>query len=319
MSKSREASVKQRPQLTRGGDINYAVHPRGSAWIGRLPHMRQSAYQRWNGLEKVYSRQSFVKVYRSNASRDSMANSVQRHAYYLERGHGHEDGHIEPGWDSRQEGLSISDTVREWTDQGDHLFWRMVISPEDWDRLDLQQHTRDVMAQMEKDLDTGLEWVAIQHDNTDREHVHVILRAVRDDGTDLSMPQEYRLHGISQVSAELVEQELGKRSQQEYLAARENQIERTAWTELDRAIQRHENNDGQVDYGFVEALSDRSRPAVEQEIHRLAFLEGMGLARWDGGLKWTVSDEHYSQLHTMQRELDPMRRMSREHGQEREL
>ena len=74
---------------------------------------------------------------------------------------------------------------RQWCGSGSaatRLMWSLIISPEDAERLDLRQHARDFVAGMEQDLGTQLEWVAIDHHNTDDEHIHLLIRGVRDDG-----------------------------------------------------------------------------------------------------------------------------------------
>ena len=71
----------------------------------------------------------------------------------------------------------------EW-ERGDALMWSLIVSPEDAARMDLRRHVRDLVAGMERDLGTRLEWVAIDHHNTDNAHVHLLIRGVRDDGRD---------------------------------------------------------------------------------------------------------------------------------------
>jgi hypothetical protein len=51
--------------------------------------------------------------------------------------------------------------------EGDRHSFRFIVAPEDGDRLsDLRGFTRDVMSQMETDLGTKLDWVAVDHYNT---------------------------------------------------------------------------------------------------------------------------------------------------------
>ena len=63
--------------------------------------------------------------------------------------------------------------------------FKLIISPEFGERLDLQGHTRALMAQMARDLGTTLEWVAASHYNTRHPHVHVALRGIDGRGNDL--------------------------------------------------------------------------------------------------------------------------------------
>jgi len=41
------------------------------------------------------------------------------------------------------------------------------------------------MAQAERDLGTKLDWIGVDHWNTDNPHVHVLVRGKADDGRDL--------------------------------------------------------------------------------------------------------------------------------------
>ena len=74
--------------------------------------------------------------------------------------------------------------------------WKLIVSPEFGERLDLDRLTRDLMNRMEKDLGTKLEWVAITHFNTEHPHVHVALRGIRDDKSALDLSRDYVRHGI---------------------------------------------------------------------------------------------------------------------------
>jgi type IV secretory pathway VirD2 relaxase len=43
------------------------------------------------------------------------------------------------------------------------------------------------MKQMEADLGTRLDWIAVDHHNTGRPHTHIIVRGVTDDGKTLNI------------------------------------------------------------------------------------------------------------------------------------
>jgi type IV secretory pathway VirD2 relaxase len=61
---------------------------------------------------------------------------------------------------------------------------------------DLKAFTRDLAAQMESDLGTRLDWVAIGHWNTDNPHVHLLVRGVAENGSDLVISRDYISHGL---------------------------------------------------------------------------------------------------------------------------
>jgi type IV secretory pathway VirD2 relaxase len=69
---------------------------------------------------------------------------------------------------------------------------------------DLKAFTRDVAKQMETDLGTRLDWVAVDHWNTDSPHVHLLVRGVGDEGADLVISRDYISRGLRSRAEELV-------------------------------------------------------------------------------------------------------------------
>jgi type IV secretory pathway VirD2 relaxase len=113
----------------------------------------------------------------------------------------------------------------------------LIISPEDAAELsDLRSFTRDLMADAERVLDTKLDWVAIDHWNTDNPHVHLLIRGRADDGKDLVISRAYISQGFRDRAAERVTFELRPRSELEIRSALEREVEAERWTSLDRAL-----------------------------------------------------------------------------------
>lgn len=76
--------------------------------------------------------------------------------------------------------------------QDDRHHFRFTVSPEDAGELtDIKAFTRDLARQMEADLGTRLDWVAVDHWNTDNPHVHLLVRGVDDAGADLVISRDY--------------------------------------------------------------------------------------------------------------------------------
>jgi len=172
--------------------------------------------------------------------------------------------------------------------QDDRHHFRFIISPEDGTELgDLKAFTRELMQDVEKDLGTKLDWVAVDHWNTDNPHVHVLIRGRADDGQDLVISREYISRGFRDRAAERVTMELGPRSEQEIRTALEKEVEAERWTSLDRALR-----DISDECGGVADL--RPAPNAEDpELHRLllgraAKLERLGLADPVGPACWTL-------------------------------
>ena len=132
--------------------------------------------------------------------------------------------------------------------QDDRHHFRFIVSPEDAvDLTDLKGFTRELVGQMERDLDTRLDWVAVDHWNTRQPHVHVIMRGVADDGRDLVISRDYIKEGMRARAQDLVTQELGLRSDLDVRRSLERQVEVERWTQLDRQLVLDAGRHGVID------------------------------------------------------------------------
>jgi type IV secretory pathway VirD2 relaxase len=319
----------RKPRLLRGDEVEFRLR-RHAAWLQRLGKYRtpsrRSRPKLFTGPERVYGRKSMIKAsyvrnYRGSRFR---AGLMKAHARYLERD-GHEGNHKEFGFDQASDRVDIAQTARNWELAKDKIHWRLILSPEDHERVNLTEHARAVMAQMEKDLDTELRWVAIVHRNTPHQHVHIFLRGVRLEERDqngkckpLTMEPEYVARGIRAISEQLIEKELGPRSEREYLKARGHGIEAIRWTELDRTIERKAEH-GVIDYSHADwVTSERTRARINQEMERLAFLQGYGLATSLGDRRWELRADWKPYLQEKQRQGDVIKNRARIRAQARE-
>ena len=152
---------------------------------------------------------------------------------------------------------------------------------------DLHTFTRELMADAERDLGTKLDWVAVDHWNTDNPHIHVLVRGRAGDGEDLVISRDYISQGFRSRAAERVTLELGPRSEQEIRNALEKEVEAERWTSLDRSL-RDISDEG----GGVADLRPGS-VGEDSELRRLmlgraAKLERLGLAEHVGSARWTL-------------------------------
>lgn len=172
--------------------------------------------------------------------------------------------------------------------EDDRHHFRFIISPEDGAELgDLKTFTRELMLDVENDLGTKLDWLAVDHWNTDNPHIHVLIRGRAGDGKDLVISREYISRGFRDRAAERVTLELGPRSEQEIRTALEREVESERWTSLDRALR-----DISDECGGVADL--RPGPNAEHPelrsllLGRAAKLERLGLADPVGPACWTL-------------------------------
>ncbi|MHC1481509.1 DUF3363 domain-containing protein [Frateuria aurantia] len=199
-----------------------------------------------------------------------------------------------------------------------HQF-RFIVSPEDAEQLDdLRTYTRHLMARMEADLGTRLEWVAVDHWNTDNPHTHVVLRGKDDTGQDLIISRDYIAEGMRRRASELATEWLGPRTELEMQQAMLREVEQERWTGLDRTLQREAGDDGLVHIErFAEPRLQRQRQML---IGRLQRLQRMDLATEQQPGAWTVHVEAEPTLRAMGERGDIIRTMQRAmSGKQREL
>ncbi|KAK0339591.1 hypothetical protein LTR94_033896, partial [Friedmanniomyces endolithicus] len=121
--------------------------------------------------------------------------------------------------------------------EGDRHQFRFIVAPEDGAQYDdLAPLVRRLMTRMEGDLGTRLDWIAVDHFNTGHPHSHILLRGVDDEGKDLVIARDYISQGLRERAAELVDLDLGPRSDREIRASRRAEISQARWTSIDRTL-----------------------------------------------------------------------------------
>ena len=209
-------------------------------------------------------------------------------------------------------------TAFEARGREDRHQFRFIVSPEDAEQLDdLRTYTRHLMARIEADLGTRLDWVAVDHWNTDNPHTHVVLRGKDDTGKDLVISRDYISVGMRHRAAELATEWLGPSTELEIQRAMQREVDQERWTGLDRTLQR-EAKDGLV---LPKTLSDpRLQRQRKMLIGRLQRLQHMGLATEQQPGVWAVHPKAEPTLRAMGERGDIIRTMQRAmSGKQREL
>jgi len=211
---------------------------------------------------------------------------LSKHVAYLKR-----DGVTRDGADARMFDAASDDAdtkaFAERCEEDRHHF-RFTVSPEDAGQLaDLRALTRELMKDAERDLGTGLDWVAVEHWNTDNPHVHVLVRGRADDGQDLVVSRDYISKGFRARAAERVTLEIGPRSEHEIRAGLENEVGAERWTSLDRSLRDISDEGG----GIADLRPGGA--SEDPELRRLmlgraAKLERLGLAEQVGSAQWAL-------------------------------
>src|SRR5215472_16435649 len=137
-----------------------------------------------------------------------------------------------------REAIDVVRGLERWQSSGDHRIWKVILSPEFGERIDLQQLTRALAERIGADLGTNLEWVAVPHYNTEHPHVHMAIRGMKSDGQPLHFDRDYIRHGIREMAEDLCTRQLGYRTGLDAAHAERREISEARFTSLDRLILR---------------------------------------------------------------------------------
>jgi len=214
---------------------------------------------------------------------------LSAHLSYLKREGVTRDGEMARMFDAGTD--RADDAAFAERSQDDRHHFRFIVSPEDaGDMTDLKAFTRDLAIQMEVDLGTKLDWVAVDHWNTDNPHVHLLVRGVDQDGKDLVISRDYISRGMRSRAEELAAIELGPKPAHEVRSALEREVSAERWTRLDMEIRIVADETGYID------LRPEPHDAGDTEMRRLMIgrlqkLERMGLATSVDPGEWMVGLE----------------------------
>jgi type IV secretory pathway VirD2 relaxase len=194
--------------------------------------------------------------------------------------------------------------------EGDRHHFRFIVSPDDATEMsDLKSFTRDLASQMEKDLDTKLDWAGVAHWNTEHPHIHLIVRGVRDDGENLVIARDYIKQGMRDRTRDLITQELGQRNDQDIRRELERQMASERWTKLDRHLMGDVSKDGFIDLAPHPGQQPDAFQALK--VGRLRKLEGWGLADEIGAGQWVIADKAEATLRALSERGDIIKRIHR--------
>ncbi len=163
------------------------------------------------------------------------AKAVDAHLRYLQR-----DGVTRDGEKGRlysaERDVEDGHAFLERGGEDRHQFRFIVSAEESVELADLRETTRNLMKQMEADLGTRLDWVAVDHHNTGHPHTHIVVRGITDDGKTLNIAGDYIAHGVRERASEIVTLELGRQTEQEVARSLEREVDAERFTRLDRML-----------------------------------------------------------------------------------
>ncbi len=287
-----------------GGDVSRAAGQTGGR-RSRLGRGQRASIQA-NRLVSSRSRGAVVKarVVRHTAFSSLLAT----HLDYLRRDGVTRDGEKARLFGSREGEVDGRAFAGRCADDRHHF--RFVVSPDDAVEMsDLRSFTRDLVGQMERDLHSRLDWVAVDHWNTGHPHVHLIVRGMRDDGQDLVISRDYIKEGMRDRARDFITQELGPRTDLDIRRTLEKQVKAERWTQLDRQIGRDADRAGVINLAPQSGLQPDAFHAFK--LGRLRALEILGIAEQVGPSQWCVAPQAEAVLREMGERGDIIKRMHR--------
>ena len=247
-------------------------------------------------------------------ARNTVRGQWRAHGRYVERESAAGNGSA-VGFDGAGAGIDVAGRLESWQAARDQRLWKIIVSPEFGERLDLTRLTRDLMKKVEQDIGIPLEWVAVSHFNTEHPHVHVALRGVGVERRPIHLNRDYIKQGIREVAEDLCTRQLGHRSDLDAAEAERREVRQQRFTSLDRIISRSAlpSTDHSSSHFIVTAGPPRQgestflRSRRQNIAARLAVLEHMGLAQETGPNTWNVRSDFEAVLQAMQRTADRQR------------
>jgi len=229
---------------------------------------------------------------------------AKAHLRYVER-----DGTTREGGRGELYGADSDKIDRSaWLEQAkaDRHQLRFIVSAEDGaDYDDLKPLTRRLMARMEEDLGTRLDWVAVDHHNTGHPHTHIIVRGKDERGNDLIIARDYISHGLRERACELVDLDLGPRTDDSIEQRLRAEVGQERLTGIDRALIR-DAEDNLLASIKADGVYDQAI-----RIGRLKTLERLGLAAQVGAAHWRLAPDLADTLRRMGERGDIIRTMQR--------
>lgn len=190
---------------------------------------------------------------------------------------------------------------------GDRHQFRFIVAPEDGAQFDdLKPLMRRLMQQAERDLGTRLDWVAVDHFNTGYPHSHIVVRGKDHKAKDLIIAKEYMTHGFRMRATELVNLDLGPRSDLEIAAVQTREMTQERFTGIDRVLLREAGESLRLHPGHSDPVQQALR------MGRLQSLERLSLACRNKDGSWTLDRKLERSLRRMGERHDIIKTMNRE-------
>ena len=292
----------------------YNAHGRGAKLLQTLQRGWKFDSAPAQGVRRVNVMVRYVKAKRSQRP------SRYAQLRYLQRDGVNRDGKSGKLYSHGRDGPQTARNFLERSAGDPHQF-HIILEAEDGVALgDLEGFTRALLDEMERDLETRLDWVAVDHHNTAHPHTHLVIRGITDTGRALYIAGDYIAYGIRQRASEILTRTLGLKGEQN--VEHQLEVESERFTELDRNLIARIGNDDRIDLRSSADIGPHQARQRCRLLERLRKLEGLGLAEEPEAGRWTLAAELDATLKALGERGDIIKTIHQtlsEHGLQRSM
>lgn len=188
----------------------------------------------------------------------------------------------------------FGDDIEEYKEHAVAKHFKFIISPEN-QNVDLTILTKSFIKQFNELFDLDVRYLAVQHNNTGHKHVHLVINGVDKNGKTINkIPKNFIKHTMHDILARNCTIQVGKRSMADIARYKNQNIQRTRITPIDKRIKMQMTENKNMLYPYKITTIN---PEI---VKRLEFLENLQLAKKLRNTYFLKSD-WYESLKTMGR------------------
>lgn len=256
----------------------------------------------------IFRRRVMIKVHLAKPSKTVGRAGFSIHLKYLQREGVEKNG--SGGELYSADGVNVDERKFIARSEKDRHQFRFIVSAEDSHALkDLKPTIRQLMRQVEHDVGSKLDWVAVDHFNTDHPHTHIVMRGKDKSGCDLVIARDYLTQGMRIRAEDIIIKELGLRSDHEIFATKRLEVTKDRFTSLDRDIENHVR-DGSIKKLFEGPLRIKFEASFLQQ--RLEYLQSQDLANFSNG-EWQLKPAWQDVMKARGKRGDIIRSLANQH------
>lgn len=274
-----------RPRLTARVEYERTPLPAPGSRAERRDRMR--VFNRPSGLAGVrrfvatpqgWPRSVFLKL-GAFGSGPRAARNLTHHLWYISREGVGSDGQAARLFDQTREDLDRQAFIARCREDPRH--YRLILEPgEETPLADIRAFGRRFMAELEQERGVRLEWLAADHHDTGRPHLHIVLRQRSADGRRVSLGGPGTANRLRLKACELATEELGRLTEQ----VRPELARTRSFTPADQVMLDHAVRNRLE----IARVPDHWRATV---LRRLAYLEDRRLIEAGGPNQWTIPSD----------------------------